>query len=182
MDRREWLCCRRGVGSRWGNRRPDAGSLRGGQLLPGGVPGHGRRRTVGWNAVECDRCGLTGVVNTLAFHDDGSGPALYAAGGVSSGIRRWDGTAWQPVSSGLDRLTYSTQVLSLATARPAGEANPAELWIGGDFTVAGGYPAANVARWRRSCVPVDRDPPRSFWSPRLPTPPHEPRPSPSSAP
>ena len=48
------------------------------------------------------------VINALAVHDDGTGPALYAAGsfdhagGVEAfGVARWDGQAWSPVGTGL---------------------------------------------------------------------------------
>src|SRR5687768_6647857 len=49
--------------------------------------------------------GLDDIPNALCVFDDGTGPALFAAGaftfagGISSpGFAKWSGTAWSPVS------------------------------------------------------------------------------------
>ena len=48
-------------------------------------------------------------VAAMAVHDDGTGSALYVAGGfidaggvLANGIARWDGSAWAPLSSGMN--------------------------------------------------------------------------------
>jgi hypothetical protein len=40
-------------------------------------------------------------VLALAMHDDGTGPALYAAGEFPGGVRRFDGSTWSVVGGGL---------------------------------------------------------------------------------
>jgi hypothetical protein len=40
-------------------------------------------------------------VLALAVHDDGTGPALYAAGEIPGGVRRFNGTTWTAVGGGL---------------------------------------------------------------------------------
>src|SRR5262245_10982640 len=53
--------------------------------------------------------GLDGSVHASLVFDDGSGPALYAAGSFTSAqgvlvenIARWNGQEWQPVGYGFD--------------------------------------------------------------------------------
>jgi hypothetical protein len=89
-------------------------------------------------------------VDALAVYDDSSGPALYAGGtftqagsGSASHIAKWDGTTWSPVgdagSDGLDGSVYALRVLQ-SGRRPV-------LHVGGDFSLAGGVAARNVATW-----------------------------------
>lgn len=73
---------------------------------------------------------------------------LYAAGTFDTaggqpapGIARWNGSSWSSCGSGL-------------TNPPAQQGDGrsllvhgAELWVGGEFSFAGGTPAANIARW-----------------------------------
>jgi len=61
-----------------------------------------------------------------------------SAGGVAaSQIARWNGTAWQPLGTGLDYggYTYGLTVYN------------GELIAGGPFSNAGGVPASHIARW-----------------------------------
>lgn len=98
--------------------------------------------------------GLDAIVRALTTWDpDGAGPAepvLIAAGDfLNSGttavsrIARWDGSAWQPLGSGLDG-----RVNALTTWDPdgAGPATPL-LIAGGTFQNAGGMAAARIAAW-----------------------------------
>ncbi|MCA8975922.1 MAG: hypothetical protein KDC98_14465, partial [Planctomycetes bacterium] len=55
---------------------------------------------------------------------------------VVNGIARWDGTAWQPLGSGMNGPVFS---LAVTPAR--------DLIAGGAFTLAGGVAANNIARW-----------------------------------
>ncbi|MGD1915456.1 MAG: GC-type dockerin domain-anchored protein [Phycisphaerales bacterium] len=85
----------------------------------------------------------------LAVFDDGTGPALYAAGefetagGVPArGSAKWDGTEWSPLGSGfagLAPVVYTLEVFNDGS----GEA----LYAGGSFDFVGGVTAANIARW-----------------------------------
>ena len=82
--------------------------------------------------------GLT--TQALAFGPSG---ALYAGGyfGTTGGvtatnIARWDGTAWHPLGSGVNR-----PVFALAFGADS------SLYAGGQFTIAGGIPSNYIARW-----------------------------------
>jgi hypothetical protein len=88
------------------------------------------------------RSGSDGAVTTSLAHDDGSGPALYAAGSFyhvgnaeALGIAKWDGRRWAPLGSGIVGGTF-------CMAEYAGE-----LYVGGALTSAGGIPVARLARW-----------------------------------
>jgi hypothetical protein len=89
--------------------------------------------------------GLDATISTLATHDDGSGPALYAGGDVIGGVRWWDGTAWSDPRQGVDGVVYD--LLSYDDGR-----GPALYAAGSiDFTLGSpGRPAAyigNLGRW-----------------------------------
>ncbi|HEV8111448.1 MAG TPA: hypothetical protein VGR31_01605 [Planctomycetota bacterium] len=119
----------------------------------GGVPANYVARWNGstWSALGE---GITGMashtwVDALAVFDDGSGPALYAAGsfdtagGVpAANIAKWNGHSWSPLGSGL-----SQDALSLAVFDDG--SGPA-LYAGGWFTAAGGTTAQHIARWNGS--------------------------------
>jgi hypothetical protein len=97
--------------------------------------------------------GITGTasgenrwVYALASFDDGTGPALYAAGAFTSiggvtanRIAKWDGLGWSPLGSGMDWLVTSLAVYDDGSG-PA-------LFAGGWFTTAGGVPAPGLAKW-----------------------------------
>lgn len=85
-----------------------------------------------------------GTVATLAVHDDGNGPALYAggvftvAGGASaSKVAKWDGQAWSPLGVGME---YNSLVFKLISFNGS-------LYAAGTFISAGGFGANRVARW-----------------------------------
>lgn len=86
--------------------------------------------------------GTAAVVNALAIFDDGSGPALYAAGRfnragttVVGNVAKWNGISWMAVP-GLDGTVHALEVFD-AGSGPA-------LYAGGEFTSKGG--ASFVAR------------------------------------
>ena len=85
-------------------------------------------------------------VYAIAVFDDGSGPALYAAGEFQTAggqtarnIARWDGKAWQEVGGGVDGAIRSMTVVKT----PAGP----RLYVGGRFDNAGSVEAKNIAAW-----------------------------------
>ncbi len=96
----------------------------------------------------------TGVilpVYNLTVFDDGTGPALYVggrlttAGGVSTnGIAKWDGASWSSLGSGIGGLGIQTNVRALTVFD---EGTGPALYAGGDFTVAGGVSANFIAMW-----------------------------------
>jgi hypothetical protein len=67
-----------------------------------------------------------------------NGTDLYA-GNVGSGIiSKWDGSAWSSLGSGLSGDGLSGGAIAC---------NGTELYVGGYFSLAGGKPANNLARW-----------------------------------
>jgi hypothetical protein len=89
-------------------------------------------------------------VCALAVYDDGTGPALYAAGSFSTAdgipannVARWDGASWQPLGLGTGGVVHALAVYQ------------AELYAGGYFDSAGEVAASRIARWNgASWAPV----------------------------
>jgi hypothetical protein len=84
-------------------------------------------------------------VEALVVFDDGTGPALIAAGGFAqaggapaSRIARWDGATWSALGAG-----FPSTVLALAVFDSG---SGPELYAGGSFT----SPASRIARWTGS--------------------------------
>lgn len=91
--------------------------------------------------------GFNGATRALAVYDDGSGPALYAAGTftavgntTASGLARWDGTAWTP-------LPGAGSVAFVDTLEVFDDGTGPALYAGGNFTSIGGQPIRYLARW-----------------------------------
>ncbi len=112
----------------------------------------------GWTALEGPSAvGVDGVnegdylhVEALAAFDDGGGPALYVggtfltAGGISvNNIAKWDGEQWSALA-GSSGIGIDGTVSALAVYDDGGgEA----LYAAGNFAVAGGISANNIAKW-----------------------------------
>ncbi|MCP4590906.1 MAG: hypothetical protein GY842_09180 [bacterium] len=105
-----------------------------------------------WSDISPSGAGVNGWVNELTTFDDGSGVALYvggnfyvslAGGGYASDIAKWDGTQWSelsgPSGSGVNNL-----VLALVTHD---DGSGMALFVGGDFSTAGGVAANKIAKW-----------------------------------
>ena len=98
--------------------------------------------------------GMDNNVDSLAvFDEDGPGPqppvliaggSFTTAGGVPANrIARWDGTQWSPLGSGC-----SSSVNALAVFN---DGSGDELYVGGDFSSAGGVAdTSRIARWTGS--------------------------------
>ena len=100
-----------------------------------------------WEALGSGLDGAA-VVNALAAHDDGSGPALYVggrivqAGGVTvSNLARWRQGAWSAAGS------FNNEVKALLSATLAGSPG---LFAGGLFTSVDGSSLRDAARWNGS--------------------------------
>ncbi len=76
-------------------------------------------------------------VSALAVHDDGSGPALYAAGTFPGGVARWNGSQWTVVGAGLVGTP-------LALASYDAGAGQRSLLVGGNF---GTGPTSVLKSW-----------------------------------
>src|SRR5262249_54219428 len=90
--------------------------------------------------------GLDGWVGDLRVFDDGRGPALYVAGGFrhaggvpAAFIARWDGRAWSPLGSGMNR---PVEVLCTFD-----DGRGPALYAAGEFVSAGGAAASRIAKW-----------------------------------
>jgi len=93
-------------------------------------------------------------VRSIKVFDDGSGPALYAAGRFDTvdgqaieNIARWDGTSWSALGTGITGIVGAV-VEDLEVFNDG--LNGPELYAAGEFTTAGGAPAANLAKWTGS--------------------------------
>jgi hypothetical protein len=95
------------------------------------------------------------AVRCFATFDDGSGPALYAAGnfGLAGGnpansIARWDGTNWSPLGGGV--LYNGSPGADVRALQVFDDGTGPALYVGGFFTSAGGVPAHGLAKWNGS--------------------------------
>jgi hypothetical protein len=94
--------------------------------------------------------GIPGIVVALASFDDGSGRALYAGGafqtiaGIWEGdnIAMWNGTDWHAVGSPINGTNGPVHALAVFD-----DGRGPALYVGGDFSQAGGQPADSIARW-----------------------------------
>ncbi|MFN0244880.1 MAG: hypothetical protein ACKVWV_18510 [Planctomycetota bacterium] len=85
-------------------------------------------------------------IHALATYDDGSGPALFAAGSfqriggiLASNVARWDGHVWTPLGAGVSS-TATTLCVYDDGSGPA-------LYVGGTFAHAGAVAANGIAKW-----------------------------------
>jgi len=104
------------------------------------------RRMAKWNGATWSTlggAGLNGIVNAVALIADDIyvGGAFTSAGGVAaSNIARWDGTNWSSLpGTGTSNGTNNT-VNALAVSGT-------DLYVGGQFTVAGGSGRSRIAKW-----------------------------------
>src|SRR5262249_42832082 len=97
--------------------------------------------------------GMNSTVRALAVFDDGSGPALYAAGSFTQTgsvpairVARWNGTSWSALGNGLGSNQINpTEVVSALAVFDDGS-GPA-LYAGGRFNISGNSSVKNIARW-----------------------------------
>jgi hypothetical protein len=105
-----------------------------------------------WSSLG-DGAGLNAGVNAFAIFDDGSGPALHAAGGFTTAggglanhVARWDAqnepAAWFALGGGTN---FAIQALSASSEAESGGGSV--LYAGGWFTTADGAPANYIAQW-----------------------------------
>lgn len=128
------------------------------------VAGYPAANIAQWNGTHFSvpQGGLTTTLGALVtaevFDLEVFNGQLYAAGsfnqspgvGMVNGIARWDGTAWQPLGTGL-QIPDGSGGFGYAL-----EVYQGQLYVAGDFDFAGGQPASNIARWDGfSWSPVD---------------------------
>jgi hypothetical protein len=104
-----------------------------------------------WLAVDT---GTNYSIYAMTVFDDGGGPALYlggefdnAGGQPARRIARWDGTNWSALAAGLD---YPGEHPLCTALHVFDDGGGTALYVGGAFSLAGGVPAANIAKWTGS--------------------------------
>jgi hypothetical protein len=100
-----------------------------------------------WQALG-DGGGKANEVTALAQHDDGSGPAVYAASGEQAllwpmtshdRVEKWTGSSWLALGEQTDGFVNVLGSFDLGSG--------AELYAGGEFTAIDGVSASCIARW-----------------------------------
>jgi len=115
-----------------------------------------------WSPLGTGLTGTTVYVRALAVFDDGSGPALFAGGQFTSAggaaanrIAKWNGTAWSALGLGVSTWVEALHVFDDNTG------DGPDLYVGGEFTAAGGMSTGKIAIWRgcaaEKVVPGDVD-------------------------
>ena len=113
----------------------------------GGSPADGTARWDGesWTAMSNGTWGSW----DLAVVDDGSGPALYGAGGYLNeldqytSLIRWDGAIWSGIYSG----KYNGVSGGIFAMTTFDDGQGPALYVGGYLESAGSMPANHIARW-----------------------------------
>ncbi|MCL4199232.1 MAG: hypothetical protein KJZ69_17210 [Phycisphaerales bacterium] len=132
------------------------------------APAAGQSCAHRWD-IEFGASGANGRVWDLEEYDDGTGPALYAAGWFTEmqgkrawGIAKWDGRDWSEVGGGLSIIGREGGANSLYVWDDG--RGPA-LYVGGHFQFAGNIRAQSVARWDgRNWEPLGAGVSRSVFS------------------
>jgi hypothetical protein len=125
----------------------------------GGVPVSNVAR---WNGANWSNVGggTNEIVYAFTVFDEDAGgpnpPVLYAggefttAGGVPANfVARWNGSSWSALGAGVSGGITFVSALRFYDADGSG-LNPPALFVGGEFTSAGGVSANNIARWNLS--------------------------------
>jgi hypothetical protein len=104
-----------------------------------------------WNGTSWSPLGsgTDNEVAALGVFDDGSGPALYVGGAFTTAggvpvlsVAKWNGTTWSSLGgpgSGVNGDILNFTVFNDGTG--------SALYVGGNFTAAGGISAPNIAEW-----------------------------------
>lgn len=102
--------------------------------------------------IVCSNC--ADRLKAVTTWDDGTGPAVYVAGAFTSAggvpasdIAKWDGTAWSALAGPSGEGISSIFGLFPVALASFDDGSGPGLYIGATFTMAGGLPASNIARW-----------------------------------
>ena len=89
---------------------------------------------------------MDGPVNALAVDGQGNlyagGNFIHAGGASANQIARWDGTTWHSLGTGMSGGHHYYKGVDSLVLDAQGH-----LFAGGDFTIAGGVSANDIARW-----------------------------------
>ena len=121
----------------------------------GGVPATRIAKWDGasWSALGSGIEGEDAEVLALTVFDDGNGEALYATGSFTTAggvpvkdIAKWDGASWSALGTGIEGTDNGSPPKGVCLATFDDGSGPA-LYVGGNFTTAGGIEVDNIARW-----------------------------------
>ncbi|MFN7942390.1 MAG: RHS repeat-associated core domain-containing protein [Thermoanaerobaculia bacterium] len=129
-----------------------------------GVNGIAKWGSNGWTAFGT---GLDAPVRAVTVFDDGTGPAVFAAGQFVSAngtilnhVAKWNGVSWEALGAGVNG-TVSALAVHDDGSGPA-------LYAGGSFTASGATTLANLAKWTGSSwIDVGGGVTLSFQSPGI---------------
>jgi hypothetical protein len=112
-----------------------------------------------WSALGSGMAGGLGsstFVQAMTEYDDGSGPALYAAGSFSSAggvpaslIAKWNGSSWSALGSGISGGDAGNPPFTRSLAA-FDDGSGSALYVGGPFLMAGGGAVDRIAKWHAS--------------------------------
>lgn len=95
---------------------------------------------VSWSALGG---GVVGQVRAIAVGHDGVYVGGAFRGGSLSGVAKWDGTQWSALGTGVEPVTPFWPVFGVNAIAVDGK----DVYVAGDFSIAGGTPASNIAKW-----------------------------------
>lgn len=108
-----------------------------------------------WNGTEFEATTVDAPhgIEAMCVFDDGSGPKLYAGGDFNIGgsnpatdLAVWDGTSWSGVGNGgISGGAFDFPYVTSLAVHDDGTGE--RLYIGGQFTLAGGQAIQNLATW-----------------------------------
>lgn len=106
-----------------------------------------------WNGTSWSTVGggVDGTVNAIALSGNNVyvGGTFTLAGTVDANyIAMWDGTKWRPLGSGIGGCSYSPCTISPVVRTIA--VNGANVYVGGQFSVAGNKPSYRLAHWSKN--------------------------------
>lgn len=100
-----------------------------------------------WAALGTGLAGASTTVNCLTFDHGGNliaaGRFNNAGGITASNVAKWNGTNWSALGSGIGGSSFARVVACTIDS-------DGHLYVGGDFTLAGGLPAQSLAKWNGS--------------------------------
>jgi len=97
-----------------------------------------------WNAFGSDSSVNGNVAAMVSDRQGGfylAGPFVAAGGQVVNHVAHWDGSAWSDLDGGISGGQYGPIARALALD------SHGSLYLGGEFTSAGGVPVNNIAKW-----------------------------------
>ncbi|CAN5511727.1 hypothetical protein BH10BAC5_BH10BAC5_16490 [soil metagenome] len=109
-----------------------------------GIAGNTNAQVNNWSPLGSSAInGTNGIIKTVSLYNGN----IIAAGGFTNAgaiaarnIAMWDGTSWSPLGTGLGSPSGTDTIYALAVYN-------GELYAGGNFTLAGGNSALNIAKW-----------------------------------